>query len=147
MVWLRYAFVFLAVAVGVAQVVLWLDRDPGLSFGGALQLMVPAMIAALIEGGQLAKRERARPSSARAWRFAGVAAGIATLLNLALAFAGPQVAPEFAKLAIAPVDGRQFWLLLAIYAGGYFIVNRFFYGLGAGNTISRLKAHEERERG
>lgn len=143
MVWLRYSLVFLAVAVGVSQIVIWLDREPGLAFGSAVQVIVPAMIAALVEGGQMAKRDRTHPGAARAWVFAGVAAGIATVLNLLLAFAGPQVAPEFAKLAIAPVNSSQFWLLLAIYAGGYFIANRFFYGLGASNQLMRKRGEAE----
>lgn len=145
MIWARYSLVFLAVAVGVSQVVIWLDREPGLAFGSALQVMVPAMIAALVEGGQVAERERAHPGSRRAWGFAATAAGIATALNLLLAFAGPQVAPEFAKLAIAPVRSSQFWLLLAIYAGGYLLANRFFYGLGAGNQASRLRRRGDAE--
>lgn len=143
MVWLRYSFVFLVVAIGVSQVVIWLDREPGVAFGSAAQVMVPAMIAALVEGGQLAKREKAPLVSSRAWAFAGVAAGIATVLNLLLAFAGPGVAPEFAKLAIAPVDSSQFWVLLAVYAGGYFIANRFFYGLGAANQLRLMRQRGE----
>lgn len=143
MVWLRYSFVFLAVAVGVSQIVIWLDREPGLAFASAVQVMVPAMIAALFEGGQVAKRDRAHPGATRAWAFAGVAAGIATVLNLMLSFAGPLVAPEFAKLAIAPVTSSQFWLLLVIYAGGYFIANRFFYGLGASNQLTLMRNRGE----
>ncbi|MCR9146955.1 MAG: ABZJ_00895 family protein [Rhodobacteraceae bacterium] len=143
MVWLRYSLVFLSVAVGVSQIVIWLDRDPGAAFGSAAQIMVPAMIAALVEGGQVAKRRKAPLASSRAWAFAGVAAGIATVLNLLLAFAGPRVAPEFAKLAIAPVSSGQFWVLLAVYAGGYVIANRFFYGLGANNQLRLMRQRGE----
>lgn len=96
-----------------------------------------------VEGGQVAKRRKAPLASSCAWAFAGVAAGIATVLNLLLAFAGPRVAPEFAKLAIAPVSSGQFWVLLAVYAGGYVIANRFFYGLGASNQLRLMRQRGE----
>jgi hypothetical protein len=145
MTWLRYSLVFVAVAVGVAQIVLWFDIPQDGGLGTAAQLMVPAMIGALIEGQQFAKGHKLHPGGAAAWRFAAVATGIATALNLALAFAGPTVAPEFAKLAIAPVASQQFWVLLVIYAGGYLLCNRFFYGIGSGNQLALMRNRGEIE--
>ena len=145
MTWLRYSLVFLAVAVGVAQVVLWFDIPQEQGLGTAAQLMVPAMIAALIEGQQVARREKLHPGGPAFWRFAAVATGIAIALNLALAFAGPGVAPEFTKLAIAPVASQQFWVLLAIYAGGYLLCNRFFHGIGVGNQLALMRNRGEIE--
>ena len=58
--------------------------------------------------------------------------------------AGADVAPKFAKLAIAAPGSQQFVTLLLMYAGGYLLANRFFFGIGAGNTMSREKAREER---
>jgi hypothetical protein len=144
MIWLRYSAVFLAVAIGVAQVVRLLGITKDEMLGSAAQIMVPAMIAALIEGQQYVRRHAALPGSSRAWRFGFIGMGVATVLNVALAYAGPQVAPEFAKLAIAAPGSQQFVTLLLMYAGGYLLANRFFYGIGAGNTMSREKARDER---
>lgn len=144
-VWLRYVLAFLAVAIGVAQVVRWLGITQEDTLGSAAQIMVPAMIAALIEGQQYVRREGALPGAARAWRFAFVGSGIALVLNLGLAFAPSWVAPEFAKLSIAAPGSQQFLTLLAIYACGYLLANRVFFGIGAGNTMSRMKTREERE--
>ena len=146
MIWLRYSAVFLAVAVGVSQVVRLLGITKDEMLGSAAQIMVPAMIAALIEGQQYVRRHAALPGSHRAWRFAFVGTLVATALNVALAYAGPDVAPEFAKLAIAVPGSQQFVTLLLMYAGGYLLANRFFFGIGAGNTVSRDKAREERGR-
>lgn len=143
MTWLRYALVFLAVAIGVAQLVLWINAEQGTTLGSAAQLMVPAMIAALVEGQQVAKQRGVVPRGAQAWQFAGVATGVALTLNLGLAYSGPAVAPEFAKLAIAPVLSKQFMILLGLYALGYLIANRFFYSLGAGNQLSLMKNRDE----
>ncbi|MGK7651570.1 ABZJ_00895 family protein [Roseovarius sp. B08] len=144
MTWLRYGVVFLAVAIGVAQVVRLLDITKDEMLGSAAQIMVPAMIAALIEGQQYVRRHAALPGSGGAWRFAFIAMGVATVLNVALTYAGPTVAPEFAKLAIAAPGSQQFVTLLLMYAGGYLLANRFFFGIGAGNTMSRDKARNER---
>ncbi len=143
--WLRYALVFLAVAVGVAQLVIWMNAAQGTKLGSAAQIIVPAMIAALIEGQQVARQSSTAPRGASAWRFAVLATGISVTLNLALAYSGPSVAPEFAKLAIAPVLSKQFVILLGLYALGYLIANRFFYTLGASNQLSLMKSRDEAE--
>lgn len=144
MIWLRYSAVFLAVGIGVAQVVRLLGITKDEMLGSAAQIMVPAMIAALVEGQQYVRRHAGLPGSSLAWRFGFIGMGVATVLNVALAYAGPQVAPEFAKLAIAAPGSQQFVTLLLMYAGGYLLANRFFYGIGAGNTMSRDKSREER---
>lgn len=144
MIWLRYSAVFMAVAIGVSQVVRLLGITKDEMLGSAAQIMVPAMIAGLIEGQQYVRRHAALPGSSRAWRFAFIGMGVATVLNVALAYAGPNLAPEFAKLAIAAPGSQQFVTLVLMYAGGYLLANRFFFGIGAGNTMSREKAREER---
>lgn len=144
-VWLRYALVFLAVAIGVAQVVRLLGVTQEDMLGSAAQIMVPAMIAALIEGQQYVRHHMALPGGVRAWRFAFAATGMAVALNLLLAFAPGWIAPEFAKLSIAAPGSQQFLILLVLYAGGYLLSNRVFFGIGAGNTMSRSKSREEGE--
>ncbi|MFN3209783.1 MAG: ABZJ_00895 family protein [Roseovarius sp.] len=144
-VWLRYSAVFLAVAIGVAQVVRLLGITKDEMLGSVAQIMVPAMIAALIEGQQYVRRTGMRPASGIAWRFGFAGMVVATLLNVALAFAGPEVAPEFAKLTIAAPGSQQFVTLLLMYAGGYLLANRVFFGIGAGNTLSRDRARAERD--
>lgn len=142
---LRYAIVFVAVALGVALAVRGLNTQIDNVLGSSAQLMVPAMIGALIEGQQFSKAHKRRPNSSELWTFSWMAAGIATVLNVILAFLAGSIAPEFGKLAIAVPLSQQFNLLLAIYAGGYFICNRFFVGVGAGNQISLMRSRGEIE--
>lgn len=144
-IWLRYGLVFLAVALGVSLAVRMLGITKDEMLGSAAQIMVPAMIAALIEGQQYVRRHAALPGSSRAWTFGFIGMGVATVLNVALAYGGPDAAPEFAKLAIAAPGSQQFMTLLLLYAGGYLLANRVFFGIGAGNTMSRMKARDERE--
>lgn len=143
MIWLRYAAVFLAAAIGTGLIVSLLNQNLSGQLGSAAQLMVPAMIAALVEGQSWAKKQRAKPNSAQVWGFSWIAAAVATGLNVVLAYAAGTLLPEFAKLAIAPALSKQFIILLGIYAGGYLICNWFFYRLGAGNQLTLMQDREK----
>jgi hypothetical protein len=138
MVFLRYALVFLAVAIGASIAVMALQTRFDSVVASSAQLMVPAMIAALVEGQHFAKRHERKPESGEIWRFVWIATAIAVALNVGLAFGGQGLLPEFEKLAIAWGFPKQFSILLGLYAGGYLICNRFFAGLGAGNQLSLM---------
>lgn len=140
---IRYTFVFLAVAIGASLAVSALQTRFDSVVGSSAQLMVPAMIAALVEGQQFARAQGRKPESREIWRFAWVATGVAVVLNVAMAFGGQGFLPEFEKLAVAWGFPKQFSILLGLYAGGYLICNRFFAGLGAGNQLSLMKDRED----
>lgn len=142
---LRYAIVFLAVALGVALLVGVVNAQAATTLGSSAQLMVPAMIAALVEGGLFARKTRRKPRSGEIWGFTWLATLTATALNVALAYGAGAIAPEFGKLAIAAPFSKQFLILLGLYAGGYLICNRFFFGIGAGNQLSLIRSREEQE--
>uniref|UniRef100_UPI003B524553 ABZJ_00895 family protein n=1 Tax=Roseovarius indicus TaxID=540747 RepID=UPI003B524553 len=142
---IRYALVFLAVAIGVALIVGVLNAQVDSALGSSAQLMVPAMIGAVVEGQQFARREKRRPKGAEAWNFTWAATGIAVVLNVALAYGGGQWLPEFGKLAVAAPGSRQFLILLGLYAGGYLICNRVFLGIAAGNQLSLMRSKGEIE--
>lgn len=141
----RYAIFFLATAIGVGVLVSMLNASTDSTLGSSAQLMVPAMVAALIEGRHQARLHRARPAAALAWRFAWLATAVAVLLNVVLAYLAGPILPEFAKLAVAPVLSQQFGILLGLYAGGYLICNRLFFGIGAGNQLSLMRSRGEIE--
>ncbi|SLN22877.1 hypothetical protein ROA7450_00883 [Roseovarius albus] len=143
MIWLRYAGVFLAAALGTGLIVSMLNQNMSGQLGSAAQLMVPAMIAALVEGQNWAKKRKAKPNSSQVWGFAWIGAAIATGLNVVLAYGAGALLPEFAKLAIAPALSQQFIILLGIYAGGYLICNWFFYRLGAGNQLTLMQDRDK----
>ena len=145
MIWLRYALIFVVVALGAAMLITALNTQVDNTFGSGAQLMVPAMIAALIEGQQFARTQGARPSSAQMWNFTWIATAVAVGLNVAIAYLAGAIAPEFGKLAIAQPLGQQFLVLLGLYAGGYLLCNRFFFGIGVGNQLSLMRSRGEIE--
>ncbi len=142
---IRYALVFVAVAVGAAMAINALNTATETTLGSSAQLMVPAMIAALIEGQQFTRKQKRRPESGEIWGFTWIATAIATALNVAIAYLAAGVAPEFGKLAIATPFSQQFIVLLGIYAGGYLICNRLFAGIGAANQFSLMRSRGEVE--
>jgi hypothetical protein len=142
---LRYAAVFVVVALGVGWAASQVSAGQAEGVAASIQLMVPAMIAALIEGGMFAKRHTRRHRFGEAWGFALATTVIATGLNLAIAYGAAGIAPEFGKLAIAPAMSQQFLTLLGIYALGYLLCNRFFFGLGVGNQLNLIARHDSDE--
>lgn len=142
---IRYGAVFVGVAVGVALLVSFVNTTTESVLGSSAQLMVPAMIAAVLEGQKFASGEKRKPSGREAWDFTWIATLIATALNVALAYLGGTLMPEFAKLAVAPAGSKQFLILLGLYAGGYLLCNRFFLGIGAGNQLSLMRSRGEIE--
>lgn len=145
MTYLRYALVFLAVAIGAALLISALNANTQTTLGSSAQLMVPAMIAALVEGQQFARGHKRKASTVEIWGFTWIATGIATGLNVALAYFAASIAPEFGKLAIAPALTQQFNILLLLYAGGYLVFNRVFFGVGQGNQLSLMRSRGEIE--
>ncbi|WP_272008181.1 ABZJ_00895 family protein [Roseovarius sp. ZX-A-9] len=141
--YLRYALVFLAVAFGAGLVVRLLEGRVS-ELGASTQLLVPAMIAALIEGQRHARTHRARPARAEIWGFVWIATALATGLNLALAYLAGGLLPEFGKLAIAHFASQQFLILLGIYTGAYLISNRFFFGIGVSTELGRQARGNDR---
>ena len=140
MTFVRYALVFLAVALGVAIAVRYLSSATTTTIGSAAQLMVPAMIAAVVEGMVFARSEHRKPTRTEAWRFTYVATLIAVVLNIGLAFLATDITPEFGKLAIARVLSSQFSILLLIYAFGYLLCNRFFIAIGATSHLNTMRS-------
>lgn len=141
MLWpLRYALVFVAVALGVGAAVGAMGGEGTADIMVTLHLMVPAMIGALTEGMQAARTRKAVPARAALWRFAGVATVIAMALALAIAHLAEGLAPSFAMLAV-PGAGRT----IAAVAAGYLLINRFLFGLGAANHLGTMKSRGEIE--
>jgi len=143
--YLRYTGVFLAVAIGAGILVSVLNATMDSVLGSSAQLMVPAMIAALVEGQHHAKRCKARPVVGEAWNFTWIATAIAIGLNVALAYLAAPLLPVFGRLAIAPFPSQQFIVLLGLYGAGYLICNRLFLGIGAGNQLSLMRSRGEVE--
>jgi hypothetical protein len=141
--YLRYVLVFTLTAMGTGVLLMYLQDKTQSPLGSSAQVLVPAMIAALIEGQRFARHHGRKPTYKEAMNFMWIASGIAMALNLAFSFLAASLLPEFAKLAIAPVFSAQFNVLMLIFAVGYLISNRFFLGIGAGNEITLSKRPDE----
>ena len=133
----RYTLVFLLIVAATGFAVAALNAQADTRLGSSAQLMVPAMVAAAIEGQRFARAHQRRPETGTAWTFTWFATAVAVVLNVGLAFLAGGLLPEFGRLAIAAPLSQQFLLLLAFYAGGYVICNRLFLGIGVSTELSR----------
>ncbi len=136
---LRYAAVFLATALGVAVLTRLANTNLDGTFGSGIQIVIPAMIAAVVEGGQFVKTARRKPTMAEAWGFSWAATVVATALMVGLAYLAGGLAPEFGKLAGPSLISQQFLITLVIYGTAYLISNRVFLGISASNQVSILR--------
>jgi len=135
--YIRYAAVFLGVAVLSALIVLALNTWADAGLGASGQLLAPAMIAALLEGRSFVRGEGRAPNPAEAWNFALLATALALALNVALSYVAVFVIPAGSAQSVAPVGTRAFWIMLGFHAVIYLLGNRFFLGLGVRNEQTR----------
>ncbi len=142
---LRYALVFLGIALGAALAIRGLNLTFTSQVGSSAQLLVPAMIAALIEGQRHVRARRRKFTLRDIWLFSGWATVLAMALNVGIGFGAGALAPEFAKLTIAPLFSAQFNMLLGLYGLGYLLCNRFFAGIGAYNELHAMTRRGEIE--
>ncbi len=143
--YLRYTLVFTGIAIGTGVLLSFLQDKTQSTLGSSAQILVPAMIAALIEGQRFARTHQRKPDYKEAMKFMWVASGIAIALNLGLSFLAASLLPEFGKLAIAPIFSTQFNVLMLIFAVGYLISNRLFLGIGAGNELNLSRRSDKSE--
>ena len=141
----RYVIVFMFTAIGTAALIRLLNWTLESGLGSSVQILVPAMIAALIEGRQFARANKRKSTEKEIWKFTLITSVLAMSLNVTLAYLGEWAAPEFARLTIPEPFSTQFNFLLVAYAFGYLICNRFFLALGIRNQLSLMRSRGEIE--
>ena len=142
MIWtLRYGLIFLAAALGVGLAVRLMGTQTTSNIITTLHLAVPAMIAALVEGMQYARTNRAEAPRAATWRWAVVATVLATSLAVVLAYGARGMAPAFAGALGAEGMARN----LVVLAGVYLLVHRFLFAFGIKSHLTTMRGRGEIE--
>ncbi len=133
----RHGVVFPATAISVNYVVRRLQARIDGSPGSPAQGVVPAMIAALLEGNHLARRRR-KPDPREARRFARDGAEPASFPNLAPARLGSALVPKFARPAAQPSITGHVLALPGLHAGAHPICDRLLPGFGVNHRLSPM---------
>ena len=127
----RYGLVYVATAVGIGVGLEVLLRVTGMDLNSSATSIMPAMVAAMIEGQQRAQSGEAAYTNGEAWRAAGVmtlvALGIAGGFGFLLSFL-----PEWSRI-FALLSAGVWLLIVAISGVVSLLVNRFFLTLGFKN--------------
>jgi len=122
----RYALWFMGASLVVMTIVAILQQGFGLQLGTGFTPILPAMVAAMVEGSKWAKvtREKLRAPWLAAGAMTLVAVAITSVLLLATTLSATQ----------ATLEGvRVVGTIMAVYAAFWFLTNRIFLSMGARN--------------
>ncbi|MEM6727429.1 MAG: ABZJ_00895 family protein [Pseudomonadota bacterium] len=133
---LRYALWFAGSSLVVLTFVLIFQQAFGITLGSAFVPIIPAMIAAMVEGSHWAKGSR--EPMPQPWKAAGTMTGIAVLITGVLILA---TTPSALGMGLEGL--RVVAILLVVYAIFWLVTNRLFLYMGARNEW----ANQDRRRG
>ncbi len=121
----RYALWFAGTSLIVVAIVIGVQVGFGIRLGSAFVPILPAMVAAMVEGSRYAKSTRTPLKSP--WMDALRLSAIALAINFFL------VAATLAAAPMAAVGISGIAILMAVYFVFWFITNRVFLAMGARN--------------
>ena len=136
----KYTLWYLAGVIVVFIIAVALAVIGGIGFSSGASAVIPPMLAAMLEGGRIARNTRERMESRKAWLEATRMTGMVLVINVI--FAGIAFAvPSVRGMLMSEPAGALFILALILFAV-ILLVNRVFLTMGIKNE---LKAIEKRE--
>lgn len=132
----RYALLYILFVAGLALLTYLLDEFLGFTLPNGVSTVVPAMMAALIEGGKIAPRLQRAMTNSEAWWSAlamtAVVAVVSFAVFAALLVVSPQIGSFFSLLSVGLLIGVFFFLLLIVL-----VINRFFLTMGLNTALRK----------
>lgn len=126
----RYALTFLLTLVAGVVVVTLLRVTFGVDLASSFLPIIPAMVAATLEGNKYARSTEAPLENRAAWKAAFVMTAIAVAFYAVLAVLLLSLS---AQVQDATVAGGFMAAVMAVYTVVWLIMNRVFLGLGVRN--------------
>jgi hypothetical protein len=132
----RYTVVFLGVSVGLWFLTLLVSQlfDFDLSNGG--MVLLPPLVAAMIEGNKYARQTRKLPESGQMWRFARTAAMVVLAITMIFTAVLTFVVPQLQAMMAQPMGAGMLMGAVLLQALIPFLTTRFFLGLGAKSGLN-----------
>lgn len=131
----RFAVIYLATIVGMLVIVLLVQAIARFDISNAGMAIIPAMVAALVEGQSFARAENRLPESREMWRFARRASVIVLGLTMMSAAVFSIAVPEIAYMLRQP-NGAAFLLVAILFQTlvSFFLL-RLFLASGAKSAL------------
>ena len=136
----KYTLWYLAGVIVVFVIAVALAVVGGIEFPSGASAIIPPMLAAMLEGGRIARNTRTRMQSRAAWVEATRMTGMVLVINLI--FAGIAFAVPSVRGILMSVPAGVLFILALILFAAILVVNRTFLAIGIKNE---LKAIEKRE--
>ncbi|WP_420568544.1 ABZJ_00895 family protein [Thalassovita sp.] len=133
---IRYTIVFLGVSVGLWFLTLMVVQlfDFDISNGG--MVLLPPLVAAMIEGNKYARKTRQMPESGQMWRFARTAALVVLAITMIFTVVLTFVVPQLQAMMAQPLGAGMLMGAVLLQAVIAFLTTRFFLGMGAKSGLN-----------
>ncbi|MEX5579256.1 ABZJ_00895 family protein [Pseudophaeobacter sp. A-200-2] len=141
----RFTLVYVATALGVIAVVYAVQVLLGHNIANGGMSIIPAIVAAMVEGQRYAKAERAVPESAVLWRFAKAAALMILGLSLIFVVLLSLIMPPLRQMMSDPVGASVLFGGALLQAALGLVLVRFFSGMGAKSQLTAIRKKEGRD--
>ena len=146
MTFLRFTAILIALTVGLPMLAALIRQYAGFNVSSSAFVIIPPMLAAIVEGQALARSQGRVPIAAEKLRFTGLGLLIVIVLNAVLFWIAAQSANELRLLFSAGPGGGLIAGLLAFFvalvAGSLY----FFYGFGAATELRAIAKRAGRKK-
>jgi len=133
----RYTLVFLGVSVGLWILSLLVMQIFKFDIANGGMVILPPMVAAMIEGHKFAGQNGHLPEKSDMWKFARIATLVVLALTMIFTVVMTFVVPELRSLMAQRMGGGILMAAVLVQALVAFLVTRFFLGLGAKSALNR----------
>ncbi|MGH1354723.1 MAG: ABZJ_00895 family protein [Thalassovita sp.] len=132
----RYIIVFLGVSVGLWFLSLLVLQifDFDISNGG--MVLLPPLVAAMIEGNKFSRRTGRLPESAEMWKFARTTALVVMAITMIFSVIMTFIVPQLRAMMSQPMGAGLLMGAVILQALLAFLVTRFFLGFGAKSGLN-----------
>lgn len=133
----RYTLVFLGVSVGLWVLSLLVMQIFKFDIANGGMMILPPMVAAMVEGNKFAQQNGRLPEKGDMWKFARIAALVVLAISMVFTAVMTFVIPELRNLMAQRMGGGILMAAVLVQALVAFLVTRFFLGLGAKSALNR----------
>ncbi len=140
----RFTLVYVATSLALIAIVSAVQAFMGFRIANGGMSIIPAIVAAMMEGQRYAGAHRALPEGADMWRFAKAAALVILGLSLVFVVLFSLIMPQIRQMMSDPVGASVLFAGSLLQAALGLVLVRFFIGMGAKSQLTAIRKQEER---
>ncbi|MDJ0821490.1 MAG: ABZJ_00895 family protein [Paracoccaceae bacterium] len=138
---LRYTGIYVLTGTTLMVLSVFLERAVGIALSSMISMIVPPLVAALLEGKRIARVTMAPISNGEAWRAALAATAVVAVLNVV--FLGVWMLLPQVSHAMRGAELSSLGLLFAVLLGVVLLINRIFLTMGSSQEMKLIARQSE----